>query len=115
MEAEDRVININLDEDFEQSVPFAELEAIAVKNQKDEAAERERVVNIDISGWTLDQILSYPDFELTADEINEVTAGVDDGLSDEEIKSYILYEDAERMRAQRLLINLMHKREQEAG
>ena len=115
MEAEDRVININLDEDFEQSVPFAELEAIAVKNQKDEEAERERVVNIDISGWTLDQILSYPDFELTADEINEVTAGVDDGLSDEEIKSYILYEDAERMRAQRLLINLMHKREQEAG
>lgn len=115
MEAEDRVININLDEDFEQSVPFAELEAIAVKNQKDEAAERERVVNIDISGWTLDQILSYPDFELTADEINEVTAGVDDGLSDEEIKSYILYEDAERMRAQRLLIKLMHKREQGAG
>ena len=44
-----------------------------------------------------------------------MTAGVDDGLSDEEIKSYILYEDAERMRAERLLINLMHKREQEAG
>lgn len=112
MEAADRIIDINLD-DFENSIEFAELEALAIKNQEEDKKERESIVNIDISDWTLDQILTYPDFELSADEINEVTAGIDDGLTDDEIKSYILYNNAERMRAQRMLISIMHKRQED--
>lgn len=110
----DRIINVNLDEGLEACASLQELESLVLLNEKDEAEERDNIKEIDISDMTLDEIMSHPDFSLSADEIAEVTAGIDDGLSDEEVKSYILYENAERMKAQRMLINLMKKRQDKA-
>lgn len=72
----------------------------------DTLAERE----IDITELTLEDVLCIPEFILTDEEMQEVIQGIDDGLSDEEIKSYILYDNAARMRAKRLTIVALKKR-----
>ncbi len=56
---------------------------------------------------TLLELLSRPDFILSADCMEEVQQGIRDNLTDEEIKSYILYESAEKMRSKRLLIETL--------
>jgi hypothetical protein len=50
------------------------------------------------------------DFNLSDDELVEVIAGMKAGLNDDEIKSYILYQDVERMRSKRLLLEAIHLR-----
>lgn len=107
----EKIISINLDEALDGCASLQELEALVLMNEQDEAEERDKVKEVDISGLSLDEVLSLPDFTLSAEELVEVTAGIDDGLSDEEIKSYILYENAERMRAQRMLLGIMKKRQ----
>lgn len=94
--------------DLEQTVQhdnplLAELADIVAENDKEEAAAKE----IDISGLTLMELLSRPDFILSADCMEEVQQGIRDNLTDEEIKSYILYESAEKMRSKRLLIETL--------
>ncbi len=90
---------------------LAELQAIVIKNRETEARERK----INIAGLSLIELLSRKDFILTPEELAEVTAGIEDGLSDEEIKSYILYGDAYRMKQQRMVLKAIRLRSQQAG
>ena len=69
---------------------------------------------IDISALTVEEVLHLPQFVLSDDELEEVLEGISAGLSDEEIKSYILCGDATVMRARRKMIEAFRKREQEA-
>ena len=56
---------------------------------------------------TILELLSRPDFHLSADCMEEVQQGIRDNLTEDEIKSYILFEDAEKMRSMRLLIETL--------
>ena len=94
--------------DFEQTVssenPFlSELASIVIENDQEEEAAKE----IDISDMTILELLSRPDFHLSADCMEEVQQGIRDNLTEDEIKSYILFEDAEKMRSMRLLIETL--------
>ncbi|MBR4515260.1 MAG: type IV secretory system conjugative DNA transfer family protein [Lachnospiraceae bacterium] len=64
---------------------------------------------MDISGLALDEILHIPGFKLTEEELDEVLEGMDHGLPDELIKSYILCGDAQKMRAQRKTMEVLLK------
>lgn len=100
----DRTYLVDLEQTVQHDNPLlAELADIVTENDKEEAAAKE----IDISGLTLLELLSRPDFILSADCMEEVQQGIRDNLTDEEIKSYILYESAEKMRSKRLLIETL--------
>lgn len=82
---------------------LSELTEIVTTNDQENEAEKE----IDIGDMTILELLSRPDFQLSADCMEEVQAGIRNHLSDDEIKSYILYESAEKMRSKRLLIETL--------
>ncbi len=107
MKFSDEIIAVNLDnEDY--SVALKELDEIIIQNEEEEKAEKEAEREIDIEDMSLEMLLAHPDFLLSADELTEVAEGIKDGLTDEEIKTYILLGNAERMKEKRLLINSLH-------
>jgi hypothetical protein len=55
------------------------------------------------------------DFKLSDEELIEVIEGMKNGLTDDEVKSYILYCDAQRMHSKRLLLEAMNVRRQMNG
>ena len=73
-------------------------------------AEELNSLSINIDDLSIEEILAIEGIEFKESELIEILAGVSDGLSDEEIKSYILYENAERMRAKRLTITAFKQR-----
>lgn len=75
------------------------------------AADAERV--IDIGNLTVEQILFIPSFQIEEEEMDEVIAGVQNGLTDEQIKSYILLGDARKMRTKRRVLEAIAKRGKE--
>ena len=74
-------------------------------------ADAERV--IDIGNLTVEQILFIPSFQIEEEEMDEVIAGVQNGLTDEQIKSYILLGDARKMRTKRRVLEAIAKRGKE--
>lgn len=116
MKFADEIIAVNLDKE-DYAVTLDELDAIIVKNEEEEKAEREAEREIDIEGMSIEAVLSHPDFLLSAEELNEVMEGIKNGLTDEEIKSYILLGNAERMKEKRLLVSSLHllKQKQQTG
>lgn len=100
---------------FGEHVTMEDIDAILENQGKrtdvcDIDAEFDAEREIDISELDLEDILCIPEFELPDDEMSEVIAGIDDGLSDDEIKSYILYGNAVRMRAKRMTLLAIKKR-----
>jgi len=77
---------------------------IVVKNKEDEEKEFSRVKEVDINDYSIDQLLQLDDFSLEDEELLEVQLGLKAGLSQEDVMSYILYGDAERMRSKRILL-----------
>ena len=67
---------------------------------------------IDITDLSLEQVLFIPEFELTDEVLNEVLTGIENGLSQEEIKSYMLLSDVNEMRTKRRLLEAVRKREE---
>ena len=65
---------------------------------------------IDISNLSLEQILYIPGVSLLEEEMDEVIKGIENGLSEEEIKSYILLNDVNVMRAKRRMLEAMKRR-----
>lgn len=65
---------------------------------------------IDITGLNIEEILCINEFELSEDELSEVLEGISNGLTDDEIKSYILYGNVKRMRAKRMTLEALAKR-----
>lgn len=116
MKFADEIISINLDKE-DYSMALKELDEIIIQNEEEEKAEKEAEREIDIEDMSLEMLLSHPDFLLSADELIEVTEGIKDGLTEEEIKTYILLGNAERMKEKRLLINSLHllKQNQQTG
>lgn len=78
-----------------------------------EQDKREKKINI--ADMSVVELLSHPSFHLTNDELYEVTEGMADGLTDEEIKSYILCESAEVMKQKRLLLCAIKMRQQQGA
>ena len=82
--------------------------AIAVANKEEE--ERVSKKNIDIADIELFELLQRDDFILTDDLMEEVSEGVKNGLTDEQVKEYILFDDKRAMRAKRLMLEAMNDR-----
>lgn len=100
-------IVIDIQADMQKRHPeLSELYSIALENEKTEKKEKK----ININGIDLVTLLSRPDFFLSDEEIIEVTEGIKAGLTDQEIKSYILLGSAEKMRQKRLLITAIKAR-----
>lgn len=69
-------------------------------------------VSIDITDISLEELMYLPDFILPEDQIMEITQGVANGLTDEQIKSYILLGDAALMRIKRITLEAFNKRKE---
>jgi type IV secretion system protein VirD4 len=110
MHKSEKLIEINLDESIFDTPDMRELMNIAVKNYDEEVNRICRNTPIDIADYPLEALLQMEDFNLSDDELVEVIAGMKAGLNDDEIKSYILYQDVERMRSKRLLLEAIHLR-----
>lgn len=106
-------VNLNEDNFISPDVWF--LYQMALQNQVQEQEELERQRTIDINDMTLFDLLERPDFVLPIDQYEEVIQGINDGLSDEQVKSYILYNDVERMKRARLLFATINKKAQSGG
>lgn len=105
-----RVIELNLDEHLLSVPEYMELQEIILQNEEDARAELEKSKKVDIAGISLMELLQMDDFVLSDDEMVEVATGIKNGLTDEQVKSYILYGDAKRMRSQRLLLEALSAR-----
>ena len=66
---------------------------------------------IDITDLTVEEVLGIPGFELDEEELAEVLEGIRSGLSDEDIKGYMMQENAQRMRITRLTITALRERQ----
>lgn len=86
-----------------------------LQNAEDVQEELERAKTIDIRDVSLIDLLQMDDFVLSDEEMVEVAQGIKDGLSDEEVKSYVLYGDAHRMQSQRLLLEALAARRKAGG
>lgn len=98
------VIKCNLDESIYSTPEYEELLNVSLMNDAEEKAQIEKAHVIDISDYSLMEVLQLDGLVLTSEEMIEVRKGIQDGLSDDEIKSYILYKDVDRMRAARELL-----------
>jgi type IV secretion system protein VirD4 len=99
-------IEIDL-EQYTSYITDDELARIIAENDE-EGFDNEK--EIDITDMSIEEILSLPELSLSDDELVEVTTGIYNGLTDEEIKSYILFGDAKRMKSQRLLLEALRAR-----
>lgn len=100
-------IVLDMDEEILSEHPeLAELEAIVIRNN--ELDEQEKKINI--ADINLLELLSREDFVLSPAALEQVTAGIEDGLTDDEIKSYILFDSVEKMKQQRLLLKTIKLR-----
>lgn len=102
------LIQINLDESGFKTPELEALMAIAVANKEDE--ERISKKNIDIADIELFELLQRDDFVLDDDLMEEVSEGIKNGLTDEQVKEYILFDDKRAMRAKRLMLEAMNDR-----
>lgn len=110
-----RVIELNLDQNLLSTPEYQELQDIVLQNAEDVQEELERAKTIDIRDVSLIDLLQMDDFVLSDEEMVEVAQGIKDGLSDEEVKSYVLYGDAHRMHSQRLLLEALAARRKAGG
>lgn len=109
------LIEINLDEHLLETPEYIELQQIALQNADDVMEELNKAHEIDIRNIPLTELLQMKDFVLEDDEMVEVAEGIKNGLTDEQIKSYILYGDAKRMKSQRLLLEALSARKGAGG
>lgn len=75
---------------------------------------KKRVV-YNIENKSVKDILSEGIMEFTSEQYQEITTGIYEGLSDEEIKTYIKYSTAEEMRNKRMLLTALKNRERTGG
>lgn len=73
------------------------------------------ILEIDITELSVEQVLYIPEFELDEEQMDEVIAGIENGLSDEQIKSYILYDSASDMRVKRRMLEAINERKKKEG
>ena len=63
----------------------------------------------DLSGSILDCLLKYAD-QLTKEELEEIIKGIEEGLSDQQIKEYFSLQDAEKMSQFRRMFRSVNRR-----
>ena len=108
-------LTIDLDESDFVSPEAWFLYQIAVQNSEEERKERDRKKVVDITEISLFELLERKDFILPMDQYEEVIKGLNEGLTEEQVKSYILYNDAERMKRARLLYGTINKKNRIGG
>jgi type IV secretion system protein VirD4 len=101
------VIQIKLNEGIYSTPEFEELNSIAIMNYDKELEQIKKAKAIDISQYSINQILNMNEFKLKDEELIEVIEGLNSGLSEDEVKSYILYQDAARMKSKRLVLQAL--------
>lgn len=85
-------------------------EYAALQQERDDIDEYENEIYIDISSLTVEEVMQIEELDLSDDEVNEVCLGIEAGLTDDDIKSYILYGNAKRMRAKRMVLQALAER-----
>jgi len=86
------------------------MEYASLKEERDDIDEFESEISIDITNLSVEEIFCIDELDLSEEELVEVCAGIENGLSDEEVKSYILYGNAMRMRAKRMTLEALAAR-----
>ena len=115
-----KAIEVNISEEdvkkalYGRNLSDKEVEELlaAKKERTDVPAPDDAEIVIDISNLTLEQILFIPEVNLSDEEMDEVIAGIEHGLPEEMIKSYILINDVNKMRAKRRLLEAMLRRKE---
>ena len=74
--------------------------------------KEEAETEIDITEMSIEQILFIPELALSEEETEEILIGAEHGLTDAQIKSYLLLGDAASMRKKRKLIESLEKRKE---
>lgn len=81
--------------------PPADVYPLLEEEDYDRESEEEKPW--DLSGSIFDCLLRYAD-QLSPEEMEEIIGGMEDGLSDKEIKSYFALHDVEKMRQYRRVL-----------
>ena len=87
-----------------------------VAESKEKGLDKIKVRQIyDIANKSVEEILSDGVLLFTSEQYTEITTGIYNGLSDEEIKSYITYENAEDMKNKRIMLEAFKNRKRMEG
>lgn len=112
-----KTLTVNLTEDdvekYGSGSPISDEELLEFAENQEERFDVEEFndeLEIDISDLDIEEILCIDEFELSEDELAEVLEGISNGLTDDEVKSFILYGNAKRMRAKRMTLEALAKR-----
>lgn len=112
------IINVTITNKDLESKISAELDAIFEENEsfdkvnKKKVKKKKSILNFD--QMTVEEILSLPNFQLPEECLEQVTGGIMDGLSDNEIKSYITLGSAAEMRRKRMVLVAFKSRKEMA-
>lgn len=90
-------------------------EYAAVQDERDDIDEFESEIYIDISELSIEEVMAIEELDLSDEELSEVCLGIENGLTDDEVKSYILYGNAKRMRAKRMTLEAFAKRREKVN
>jgi len=118
LEKAGKTLTVNLTEEVLREYGYSgkmlsdeELQEIATsQGERIDIDEFDDEKEIDITDLTIEETLCIEELELSEEELAEVCAGIENGLSDEEIKSFILYGNVKRMRAKRMTLEALAKR-----
>ncbi len=104
------ILNVELTEDELRNEHNEELNRL-VNETKEKGLDKIKTrIVYDISSKTVEQILIEGVIEFDHDQYREITTGIYNGLTDEEIKSYITFENAEDMRNKRMMLEAFKNR-----
>lgn len=110
--AKQDVRNMGIPEDIlngEESVPGLNIAMKAERKRPDRRKEHSDRKKCDLSGSIVDCLLRYAD-QLSDDELEEIIGGIEDGLSDQQIKEYFALHDVEKMSQYRRLFRNINRR-----
>ena len=112
------IINVTITNKDLESKISAELDAIFEENESFDKVNKKKVKKknsiLNFDQMTVEEILSLPNFQLPEECLEQVTGGIMDGLSDNEIKSYITLGSAAEMRRKRMVLVAFKSRKEMA-
>jgi hypothetical protein len=103
------ILTINLSESYNTEPNFENIDYLM--DEDFASSIMSDVSEIDITDMTVEEILALDSFDFPDEEFNEIVEGMQAGLTDDEIKSYILFSDPNQMSRQRKLIQALKGRE----
>ncbi|MCR4609156.1 MAG: type IV secretory system conjugative DNA transfer family protein [Eubacterium sp.] len=103
------ILNLSLSETTIPEPDFSYLDHLLEEDFS--SSLKSDVEEIDITDMSVEEILALDSFDFPDEEYDEILEGMGNGLTDEQIKSYILLSDPKEMSRQRKLLQALKGRE----